>query len=97
MCSVYLLAGPSFAVKQNRLFGSGNGFILLDDLNCDGTESNLLECRSTTEHGINNCRPSEDAAIFCSSMSVERLMHACICVCIYAYIEEVPVVVCTIL
>lgn len=45
-------------------YGQGSGQILLDNLQCSGRESTLLECR---HNGIkeHNCAHSEDASVFC--------------------------------
>ncbi|WAR30551.1 DMBT1-like protein [Mya arenaria] len=47
--------------SSSTQFGQGSGPILLDDLNCLGTESNLLQC-DNKGWGINNCQHSEDVA-----------------------------------
>ena len=49
---------------QSARFGQGAGQILLDDLQCIGTESSLLECPHL---GINshNCGHHEDASVTC--------------------------------
>ena len=47
-----------------NMFGEGTGDILLDDVNCNGDEPSLLNCR----HGgwrDHNCRHSEDVSIVC--------------------------------
>lgn len=46
-------------------FGPGAGFIFLDDVNCNGNEANLTQCRHRG-FGVHNCRHSEDAGVFCS-------------------------------
>ena len=45
-------------------FGQGSGEILLDNLNCTGTERSLLQC---AHNGlpVHNCRHSEDAGVTC--------------------------------
>ena len=52
------------AAHQSAHFGQGSGQILLDDLQCTGTEASLLEC---PHFGLNshNCVHSEDASVTC--------------------------------
>lgn len=47
-------------------FGGGSGQILLDDVNCRGTEATLRDCENNglSQH---NCGHSEDAGAVCSS------------------------------
>ena len=47
-------------------FGSSSGPIILDNVVCTGSESNLFEC-SHNEILQNNCEHSEDVAVICSS------------------------------
>ena len=45
-------------------FGQGTGPIYLDNVNCVGSESSLLNCTHVTNH---NCIHSEDAGVACPS------------------------------
>lgn len=45
-------------------FGEGVGMVWLDDLECTGTETSLLDCGHSGV-GESNCRHSEDVSIIC--------------------------------
>ena len=47
-------------------FGPGAGYIVLDNVNCNGIETNLTQC-GHRGFGVHNCAPSEDAGAFCST------------------------------
>ena len=53
------------AAKTNAYFGQGSGDIWLDNVNCAGTESNLMQC-SHPGLGVENCGHHEDAGVICS-------------------------------
>lgn len=54
---------------SNALFGSGTGPIILDDVDCVGHETSLLECSGRLP-GEHNCRHTEDASVRCSCMYI---------------------------
>lgn len=50
--------------KLATTYGVGNGPIHLDDLDCIGSEENLLEC-SADQRGDHDCTHEEDAGVKC--------------------------------
>lgn len=62
------MLGYPFVVRVHvsAKFGIGEGDILLDDLQCTGTESSLENCRFAPL-GTHNCMHHEDAGVTCSS------------------------------
>ncbi len=50
---------------RGAYFGEGFGAIYLDEVECDGTESNLLECSHSGLHN-HDCDHGEDASVECA-------------------------------
>ena len=51
----------------NAGYGAGSSrlAILLDEVDCTGQESSVLDCGHLQPLGTHNCRHSEDAGVFC--------------------------------
>lgn len=60
-----LSCGVPLKAHVRAHYGRGSGPIWLDDINCDGTENALSECRAN-EWGVNNCHHGEDAGVECA-------------------------------
>ena len=58
------IAETSGAFTGEPLFGQGSGPMWIDDLQCIGTESDINDCRFSTDTG--DCSHREDAGVICS-------------------------------
>ena len=50
------------AVHPSATLGEGSGLILMDDVNCAGTEGSIFDCSYITNH---NCGHHEDVGVTC--------------------------------
>lgn len=51
-------------VAPDRVYEEGHGLILLDEVQCQGTETTLLAC-THSEWGQHDCSHSEDVGVYC--------------------------------
>ena len=75
---------PGATATQYPHFGPGAGFIVLDNVNCDGSEANLSQCQHIG-FGVHNCRPSKDAGVFCSAGKSVHCIETLITIGQYLY------------
>ena len=62
----------------NAYFGHGTGQIVLDDVQCTGSENKLLACRSASILSVsNNCDHSDDAGVRCEGCEDVMLLYFC--------------------
>ena len=62
--------GSAISAPVQSFFGQGNGEILLDDVECDGSESSLFSCKhldyTKQSQQTLDCISSEAAGVVCS-------------------------------
>ena len=69
LCCVLISCLGSIPVSGGH-FSPGDDSILLDDLECDGSEQTLLNCTYSQTH---NCDHSEDAGVRCQGRGQDHL------------------------
>ena len=52
------------SARGSAYFGEGSGLILLDNVNCNGRESNIFDCNHRN-FGEHDCEHTEDAGVVC--------------------------------
>ena len=82
------LGFPGAIVALSRAsFGAGSAdqLILLDEVKCIGTETNLLNC-SHAPFGGHDCSHSEDASVICTAhCKLHLLLFVCLFVCLILF------------
>ena len=63
-----MLVDTGAIALSRATFGQGTGSIWLDDVQCAGTETRLIDCPASTV-GVHNCVHSEDASVRCGTSS----------------------------
>nr|XP_054763722.1 deleted in malignant brain tumors 1 protein-like [Lytechinus pictus] len=64
ICRMLGFFNATEALTSSYRFGSGVGQILLDNVNCEGSETNIVDCPANPPR-THNCQHSEDAAVVC--------------------------------
>jgi len=69
--SIVLTFIKDATVYFNAHFGESSGPYHLDNLYCDGYETNLLNCRrQDTEVGVHRCSPGNEAGVRCDGIQM---------------------------
>ena len=56
---------------DSAFYGTGSGYIALDEVRCTGYEDRLIDCVSNAL-GDNDCSHFEDASVICSQTSSSK-------------------------
>ena len=62
------MLGYPGTINPYKKFGEGIGDIMLDNVNCDGTEDSIVTCKHNG-YKIHDCNHGEDIGVVCSGMN----------------------------
>ncbi|XP_076438857.1 uncharacterized protein LOC143277830 [Babylonia areolata] len=65
VCNMLGFFASGAVARSSAAFGQGTGPIVLDDVNCSGSEQDLRTC-SSRAFGTHNCQHTEDAGVVCA-------------------------------
>ena len=71
LISILSLFCTGVIARKTAYYGQGAGSIRLDNVECSGTEQNLIDCPHITNH---NCAHSKDAGVDCPGIIICRLL-----------------------
>ena len=71
MHAIFVLGASAVA----SVFTNGDGQIWLDDVQCVGTESRLIDCLARPL-GVHSCSHDEDAGVSCPPISILSISYA---------------------
>ena len=66
VCHQLGYSSTAVSAPQSARFGQGSRKIWLDEVQCQGNETSIVNCRHRP-WGVHNCAHSEDASVICSS------------------------------
>ena len=66
--------------RKTAYYGQGAGPIRLDNVECSGTEQNLIDCPHITNH---NCAHSKDAGVDCPGIIIIQTTNKSLFMSIY--------------
>ena len=66
ICKMFGFQYGTVHTMVTHFFGQGTGRIFMDELNCNGNETSIMDCPYNS-WGRHNCRHSQDAGVQCSS------------------------------
>ena len=72
--SVYFNSSDAAATTRSRFGELQPVTFMLDDVQCSGSESSLLEC-SHTGIGLHNCKANERAGVRCQGKISKLVIH----------------------
>ncbi|XP_041368061.1 deleted in malignant brain tumors 1 protein-like isoform X2 [Gigantopelta aegis] len=71
VCRMLGLPVDGAIAKSRAFFGRGRVPVLMDGVNCDGSEVNIADCNHAG-WGLHNCQHEEDASVICATSTNER-------------------------